>query len=143
MFAVIRVRGIRKVAPRIKRTLELLRLHKPNHCVLVSESPATLGMLQKVKDYVAYGVVDDKMIAKLLYKRGKIGASFLREKMDKKAIEDIAKEIASGKKKIKDVVDPVFCLHPPRKGYKNIKLPYPRGSLGKHDNIEKLLNRML
>lgn len=143
MFAVIRVRGIRKIKPRINKTLALLRLHKPNHCVLVKNSPVMFMMLNVVKDYVAYGAIDEAMIAKLLFKRGKIGSSFLREKMDKKAIEEVAKEIASGKKKISDVVDPVFCLHPPRKGYKNIKLHYPRGDLGKHDDIGKVLNRMM
>ncbi|MEM4165940.1 MAG: 50S ribosomal protein L30 [Candidatus Bilamarchaeaceae archaeon] len=143
MFAVIRVRGIRKIKPRIKKTLELLRLHKPNHCVIVRDSPTVKGMLNVAKDYIAYGVVDDKMIAKLLYKRGKIGSIFLRDKIDKKTIEEIAKEIFEGKKKVSEVVDPVFCLHPPRKGYKNIKLHYPRGDLGRHDDISKLLNRML
>jgi len=143
MFAVVRIRGVRKVKPKIKKTLELLRLHKPNHCVLVPENPSMIKMLNVVKDYVAFGKVDDAFITKLIYKRGKNGSTWLREKMDKKAIEQLAKEIASGVKKVKDVVDPVFCLHPPRKGYKNIKLHYPEGDLGRHENIERLLNRMM
>jgi len=143
MFAVIRIRGIRKIKPRISRTLELLRLNKPNHCVVVPENSSTVRMLNLVRDYVAYGAVDEKALAKLLLRRGKKGASRLSEQMEKKAIEQLANDIISGKKKIRDVVDPVFCLHPPRKGYKNTKLHYPRGDLGKHEHIEKLLNRII
>ena len=38
VFAVIRVRGIVNVNPDIKRTLELLRLTKVNHCALIEEN---------------------------------------------------------------------------------------------------------
>jgi ribosomal protein L30/L7E len=38
--------------------LKMLRLHHINHCVLVPDSPENLGMIRKVKDYVAYGEVD-------------------------------------------------------------------------------------
>lgn len=143
MFAVIRVRGIRKIKPRVKRALELLRLHKPNHCVVVPENRSTAKMLNIVRDYVAYGVVDEKTLAKLLFQRGKNGSSWLREKMDRNAITQLAADIMNGKKKLSEVASPVFCLRPPRKGYKNIKLYYPKGDLGRHEHIERLLNRMV
>ena len=49
-LAVIRVRGRRKIRPNIQKTLELLRLERPNHCVLLDDSVQNLGMLQLVKD---------------------------------------------------------------------------------------------
>ncbi len=143
MFAVIRVRGIRKIKPRVKRTLELLRLHKPNHCVVVPENKSTARMLNIARDYVAYGAIGEKTLAKLLFRRGKDGSSWLREKMDKNAISQLAGDIVSGKKKLSAVASPVFCLHPPRKGYKSIKSYYPKGDLGRHEQIERLLNRMM
>ncbi len=37
-----------------------------------------------------------------------------------------------------------YRLHPPIKGYGDIKIPYPRGSLGNHgDKIDELLKRMI
>ena len=45
-LAVLRIRGIRKLRPQVRRTLELLRLERPNHCVLVDDTPQTKGMLE-------------------------------------------------------------------------------------------------
>ena len=57
MFAVVQVRGVVKTRRDIKDTLKMLRLHHINHCVLVPDTPENLGMIRKVKDYVAYGEV--------------------------------------------------------------------------------------
>ena len=143
MFAVIRIRGIRSIKPRIRRTMELLGLTKPNHCVVVAETPQNLGMLNVAKDYVAFGKIDEEMLFNLLTNKGKKGAAWARESLDEAKLRQLAKDVAAGKAKIKDTIDPVFCLHPPRKGYKNIKLHYPEGDLGKREDISKLLNRMI
>ena len=52
--------------------MKMLRLHKVNHCVLVPENPHFKGMVQKVKDYVAYGKVDAKTLAEILENRGRL-----------------------------------------------------------------------
>ena len=40
--------------------------------------------------------------------------------------------------------DGVYSLHPPRGGFKkSSRLPTPKGILGKHDDITKLVGRML
>ncbi|MEM2909060.1 MAG: 50S ribosomal protein L30 [Candidatus Bilamarchaeaceae archaeon] len=143
MIAVVRIRGTRKLKPKIRKTLEMLNLFKPNHCVVVPETPQYLGMLSVVKDYVTFGKIDSDMLFKLLYKKGKKGSRWVRELMEKEKLEEAARDIFDGKKKIQDIVDPVFCLHPPRKGYKNIKLSYPAGDLGARDDIATLLNRMI
>jgi len=45
--------------------------------------------------------------------------------------------------KLSDYLKP-FRLHPPRKGYRNIKLPYPEGALGyRGKEINELLRRMI
>lgn len=142
-FAVIRIRGIRKVKPKIKKTLELLRLNRPNHCVIVGDSRPSLGMLKVVNDYVAYGEVDEETLFKLLYRKGKKGSKKLSSISEKEKIKEAAKGILEGKLKLEDVADPVFMLHPPRKGYKNAKKQYPLGVLGKHEDISALLRRMM
>lgn len=144
-LAIIRVRGIRNIKPKIKKTLELLMLHKPNHCVLFEDSKQLRGMLRIAKDYITFGEVDEDTIFRLLYKRGKRGRYRLSSLLSEEEIREIAKKLANDKDaKVRDFVDPVFTLKPPRKGWKNIKLPYPRGALGFRplESMKDLIKRM-
>jgi len=139
-IAVIRIRGVRNMEPKIKIALEYLRLSRPHHCVILSATPQTIGAIKKVTDYVAYGSVDEETLSKLLLKRGEKGGKLLREL--KPDVKKIVKEVLDGKK-LSEYVDPVFRLHPPRGGYKDIKTHYPYGDLGKRDDINDLLKRMM
>ncbi len=123
MIAVIRIHGQPKLRMDIKETLERLRMRKKLVCVLLDEKDEIqMGMLRKVREYVAYGKVDDKMIKELEEKRGE--------------------KIMTGKDKGK--LKPFFRLHPPRGGFKkSTKTAAPNGILGKHEDISKLLVRML
>lgn len=141
-LAVVRVRGRRKVRPRIEKTLELLRLERPNHCVLLDDTPQNMGMLQTVKDYVTYGPVDERTVYRLLYKRGRKGRKFLRAVAKEDELKNAAKEIASGKKTL-EFANPVFRLRPPSKGYRDIKASYPDGDLGKREEMDSLLRKMM
>lgn len=150
MIAVIRVRGRVGVRKEIKDTLEMLRLKRVNHCVVVPETPSYLGMLKKVKDYVAYGKIDFDTFLELLKWRGRlIGNKKLSAEQVKKlgfsSLEELAKNLYDGKLKFKDIkLKPVFRLRPPKKGHKSIKLHYPKGSLGNWGkDINKLLKRMI
>jgi large subunit ribosomal protein L30 len=141
-IAVVRVRGVRKIAPRIVKAMEMLRLVRPNHCVLVDDSPQYKGMLEQVKDYVAYGPVAEETIFSLLTKRGRKGSSLLRTVLKEDDIKKAASEIFSGKKTI-DYANPVFRLSPPSRGYKDIKRNFPQGDLGKRGEMDTLLRRMI
>jgi len=148
VIAIVRVRGIRNMKPKIKYTLSLLNLNKPNHCVLYPYSDQTIGMLKIVKDYVAYGCIEDGVALKLIMKRGEKGKLKLRsekQESSKKIAETYLSGLKSGKgpRKMRDVLDPVFRLRPPRHGHKNIKKHYPVGVLGKWDDINQLISRML
>ena len=142
-IAVVRVRGKRKLKPKIDRTLELLRLDRPNHCVIVDDSKPSMGMLGIVKDYVTFGKIDGETLFKLIYKRGMKGSKRIRELSKKEEIQEAAKKIFDGKMKLSEFVDPVFMLHPPRKGYKSIKKAHPLGDLGKREEMNTLLRRMI
>jgi large subunit ribosomal protein L30 len=141
-LAVVRVRGKRKVRPGIEKTLELLRLSRPNHCVLLEDTPQNKGMLQLVKDYVTYGPVDETTIFRLLLKRGRKGRRLLRAVSKEDEIKKAATEISKGKKTL-EFVNPVFRLRPPSKGYSNIKAHFPAGDLGKRGEMDSLLRRMV
>lgn len=141
-LAVLRLRGRRKIRAEVEDTLKMLRLDRPNHCVVVDDSPQNMGMIMKVKDYVAYGPVDEQTIFRLLSKRGRKGRSSLKEVMKEADIKKAASEVFGGKK-VMDFANPVFRLRPPSKGYKDIKRNYPEGDLGKRDDMVSLLSRMV
>jgi len=152
MYAIVRVRGQVNVRYTIEDTMKMLRLHKVNHCVLVPENPHFKGMVQKVKDYVAYGKVDAKTLAEILENRGRLeGGSllteeYIRENTAYDSIQAFAEAVIEGKASLKDVpkLKPVFRLHPPRKGHAGIKRTVQQGGvLGNHDeDINVLLHKM-
>jgi large subunit ribosomal protein L30 len=66
MYLVIRIRGTTGVLSGIASTLEMLRLNRISHAVLVEENPSYEGMLQKAKDYITWGEVNVETVAELL-----------------------------------------------------------------------------
>ncbi len=118
-LAVVLVRGLICSRSDIRDTLVMLRLLRKNACVLVPDTPGVRGMLQKAKDYVTWGRIDQGTIAKL---------------------ESRAKAGGAGAKA-------VFHLHPPRKGFgrKGIKRSFAAGgALGdRGEKMNDLLQRML
>ena len=131
MIAVIRIHGRVKIQEEIEGTLSRLRLRKKLVCVLIDEKDQVkMGMLKKVRDYVAYGVIDNKLVEKLVEKRGELNSELKKEK--------------SKAKKTLENIKPFFRLHPPRGGFrKSTKQHAPKGILGSHEDISKLLERML
>ncbi|AGK60143.1 LSU ribosomal protein L30P [Archaeoglobus sulfaticallidus PM70-1] len=149
-YAVVRLRGRHDIRRSIRDTLKMLRLHKKYHCVIVPENETYIGMLRKVKDYVAYGEITAESLARLIRLRGRLAGNrrvtdeYIKEKTGYETIEDFAKAVMEGKVSLKDAeMKPVFRLHPPRGGLKNIKWHYPNGELGyQGENINKLLYKM-
>lgn len=153
IFAVVRVRGTINLKPDIKRTLQLLRLNRTNHCVLLEENNYSQGMLHIAKDYITWGEVDKNLLSNLILSRGKItGDKDLTEDYIKSAtshnnIEKLAQAIINNKFKYKDIPDvkPIFRLNPPKKGYEGIKRSFiNKGALGyRGKEINKLISRMI
>jgi len=114
MIAAIRISGRVDVKQDDKETLDRLKLGKKYTCILADEKDKVrIGMIEKAKALVAYGKISDEMIKKLKEARGRQGERFFR-------------------------------LHPPRGGFrKSTKIMTPAGILGKHEDIDKLIERML
>jgi len=152
MYAIVQVRGVVNTRRDIKDTLKMLRLHHINHCVLVPDTPEYLGMIRKVKDYVAYGEADPAVIETLLRTRGRIIGdhpltdNYVKEHSTYAGITDFAKALTEGRARLIDMpgLKPVLRLHPPRKGYKTIKRTFPQGgALGYYGHeINTLLHKM-
>lgn len=153
VYAVIRVRGTVNVRHDIKKTLEMLRLHKVNHCIIVEENETFKGMLQKAKDYITWGEIDENTLAEMIRKRGRligdkpIDDDYVKRVTGYKSVEDLAKAIIEGKFVYRELpeVKPVFRLSPPKKGYEGIKRAYSMGGvLGyRGKEINDLVKRML
>jgi len=152
MYALVRVRGNVNVRGSIDDTLKMLRLHRVNHCVLLSDSPQNMGMMQKVKDYVAYGVISPDTLTEMLNNRGmlqggeKLTNEYIVENTKFASIEAFSQAVCDGSATLRDVpkLKPVFRLHPPRKGHAGIKRTVQQGGvLGNHgEDINQLLKKM-
>lgn len=151
MFLVIRIRGRTGVKKGISDTMEMLRLNRISHAVLIDENDSYKGMLQKAKDYITWGEIDAETLTKIISKRGRlvgdvhISDEYLKENTDYKSIEELANALIAGEVKAQDVgMKPVFRFHPPRKGYKGIRKPITEGgSLGyRGEDINDLALRM-
>jgi len=119
MIAVIRIKGRVGLSRDINETLDRLRVRRKYTCVVLKGSPEELGMIEKLRDFVAYGEINADMYKELVKQRGKKGKD--------------------GKLK------PFFRLHPPRGGIESKKhFGVGKGVLGNHGNkINDLILRML
>jgi large subunit ribosomal protein L30 len=130
-FAAIRIRGKVRVTYGIKKTLDSLNLYRQNWCVILDKDPRTVGMLNKVKDYVTWGEVTEENIKSLFEKRGEpySGPS--------------GNFVEYNKKKYKMF----FRLNPPIGGYerKGTKISFSDGgALGyRKDKINDLIGKMI
>jgi 60S ribosomal protein uL30 len=67
--------SINKVAPKVKKVLQLLRLRQINNATFVKLNKATLNMLRIAQPYITYGYPSLKTTRDLLYKRGFVKVS--------------------------------------------------------------------
>ncbi len=142
MYALIRIRGRMNLRKDVKNTLQMLRLHKKMHCVLVkSDDKVTRGMIQKVKDYITWGEISDENLKLMIQKRGRKAGD---KRLEKSEAEVIFDKVKAEKKMVLDV-KPVFRLTPPSKGFKkSIKQHFPKGELGyRGEKINDLIKRMI
>ncbi len=154
MYAAIRIRGTVGIRKDIKDTLHLLNLERPNHCVILRESEDIESMLRKVKDYVAWGELDEQGLSCLLKRADEVANKSSNETTLDELLEDkgsygaVAEDLFE-RDEVYDAVDDldintVIRLHPPRKGYKSTKRSFQEGgSLGyRGRDINDLIYRM-
>ncbi len=119
MIVVIRIKGRVGLRRDINETLDRLRLRKKYSCVVLNGSKEEMGMVKKLRDFVAYGEISNEVYKELVKQRGRKGKD--------------------GKLK------PFFRLHPPRKGIESKKhFGVGKGVLGNNgEKINDLVLRML
>lgn len=156
LYFAVRIRGSPGMKRKILDTLSMLRMNKVNHGVLIWGVKSYLGMLNKCKDYIAYGEIEEKTLVRLLRVRGKVEGNkpltdeHIKNLTEYNNIKQFAKAVLEGKIQYreKDVykIKPVFRLHPPKKGHRGtIKKHYGEGgtlgNVGEYINI--IIHKML
>lgn len=154
---LIRIRGTVNITGKTADTLDMLHLSRPNHAVVIPKTESYLGMVNRVKDYVAYGDVDAQTLAALIKARGRvmgdkpIDDAFVKTATQNKyaTVDAFAKAVADGKATLKELGDdakPVFRLHPPEGGHKGSTKKHfaVKGELGyRGKEINELVKRMM
>ena len=152
MMIALRVRGRTGIKKDIADTLDMLRLTRINHAVLLSDDPSHQGMLQKAKDYITWGEIDQETLTQLIEKRGRLPGrerftpEALAELGDYKSAEELSEALINEKTTLKESgLKPVFRLHPPRKGYNHIRKSFKEGgTLGyRGEEIITLVKKMI
>jgi large subunit ribosomal protein L30 len=152
MLAAIRIRGRTGVKGDISDTLDMLRLTRINHAVIIPDTPSYQGMLLKAKDYITWGEIDQETLTKLINHRGMLPGrvpvteDIVKENTDFKSVEELSQALLDSKVQVDETgLKPVFRLHPPRKGYRSTKRAYSeKGSLGyRGEDINQLISRMI
>ncbi|RLG47884.1 MAG: 50S ribosomal protein L30 [Thermoproteota archaeon] len=154
VMAVVRIRGIIDARPEVRTTMEMLHLKRKFRATIISNEPAHLGMLSRIKDYSTFGEIDLNTLILLLRKRGelkdggRLTDEWLAENTEFKGIDELAKAIINGKIKFHKIswLKPYFRLKPPRKGFKrSTKRAWKdKGELGyRGSDINELLRRMI
>lgn len=153
MEALVQLRGEVNQSQSVRDTLEMLNLHKVNHCTLVPETDAYRGMITKVNDWVAHGPVSAETVELLIETRGEpaeggadVDDEWVGENTDYDDIAALATAIVDEETTLKEQgFSPTLRLHPPRGGHDGIKHPTKEGgALGKQtsEEIDALLEKM-
>ena len=149
---VLRVRGTIDVRGEVEETLERLNLRRRYNATIIPDTPDYMGMLHKVKDYVAWHPVTREILVELLRRRARVGGwRPLTEEMVRdhgfSGIEELADSIVEGRVHLHEVkwLKPYFALHPPRGGFKGpVKRQHSyRGVLGRNPELPTIVARML
>jgi len=153
---VIRIRGIRKVPPKPRKTLQLLRLRQVFNGVFVKLTKPMKEMLRTAEPYITWGYPTLATVRKLLYKRGHLRIRKQRKRIQSNAqiakklkkhnvlcIEDLVHEIFTTGKNFKSVNKGLwhFKLSPPRGGMRAKRKHFVDG--GDAGNREKHLNSLV
>jgi large subunit ribosomal protein L30 len=138
MIIAIRISGLVEMPKEAQITLDRMRLRRKYSAILLQPTPENMKLLQHVRNFIAYGDIDQETLSLLIEKRG---ASLDKKKIDtKKVLEQLDKKGLEGAG-----LKPFFRLHPPRGGIDS-KLHYPikGGVLGDNKkDINSLIRRML
>lgn len=154
-------RSINKVAPKVRKVLQLFRLKQINNGTFVKLNKATINMLRIAEPYITWGYPSLKTIKQLIYKRGyvkhagqriPITDNFVIERKLRagyriQCVEDLVYQIYTvGRvfRKVNNFLWP-FKLNTPTGGWRKKNNHYVEGGDfgNREDKINELVQRMI
>jgi large subunit ribosomal protein L7e len=154
---VVRMRGIRKLAPKPKKILQLLRLRQLHNAVFVKLNKATWNMIKMCEPFITFGYPSRQMVSKLIYKRGHGKVNHARLPLSDNSIiagelgahgincaEDLIHEIVTCGPKFKEANNFLwpFKLSSPLGGWEIKRHSFAEG-FGAWGNREELIDRVV
>lgn len=152
-LVALKVRGTVRAQLKARETLQMLRLMRTNHAVLIQNTPSFLGMLKAVQGYATWGEVSKETLSLMIKKRGRLEGNKkltdeYAQKIGYKSLDDLAQAVFNCNIEYWKLptIQTVFKLPPPTKGYKGTtKKGYGMGGeLGyRGEKINELIQRMI
>jgi len=159
VLLVVRVRGINRVSPKVRKITQLLRLRQVHNAVFVRVNKATMNMINLIEPFVTYGPPTVKTVSDLIYKRGFGKVNKQRIPLTNNAVisqnlgqygivcvEDIIHEIATCGPHFKEASNFLwpFKLSSPLGGFVKKSQHYSEGgdAGNREEDINKLVARM-
>ena len=151
-YLVVRIKGQADVPYWASHTMSLMRLERKYRATILPAKENTLGMLNKIKHYVAWTTVDSGLVRELVDKKAR------KSGYRKVTIQDIASMGYADSSELADALTsgsavlsklkqlkPWFALAPPRHGFKRStkRLYGQKGVLGNNPELDTTVRSMM
>jgi large subunit ribosomal protein L30 len=152
LLLVVNLHGSINSSAPVRKALSELWVAKKFSASVVSDDAATVGMLRRCKDFIAWAPIDEELLADLLKKRGMVSSARALDQNSLKALgykkhEDLAAKMVKDQTRLSaiDGVLPFFRLAPPRGGFRrSLRRQFTeRGVLGNNPKLGEIVGRMI
>lgn len=153
-LALVRIRGTNNCWRSISDTLSMMNLRRIHNLSFVDNRDSYKGMIQKGKDWIAWGEPSAEVVSAIIAKWGrlpgnkKVTDAYVAENTKFKTIDEFAQAFVKCEAELDDIPDikPFFRLHPPIGGHrkKGIKISYNAGGANGYraEEINDLIKAM-
>lgn len=151
-YLVVRIRGQADVPYWATYTMSILKLERKYRATILPAKDNTLGMLNKIKHYVAWTILDEDLARELLEKKARKSGykKVSQDDISKLGFDDLthlARDLANGVATLSKLapLKPWFALAPPRHGFRRStkRLAGQKGILGNNRDLGDLVRRMM
>ena len=152
LLLVLNIHGAINSPGPVRKALDELKVIRRFTASVVSDDPATVGMLKLCKDYLAWSPVEADLLAVLLKERGMVSEtkeldSDSLKKLGFKSHEDLAGKMVKQGLRLSayEGMLPFFKLAPPKGGFRRSmrRQHSERGILGKNPELAEIVRRMI
>lgn len=116
--------SINKVAPKVRKVLQLFRLRQINNGVFIKLNKATINMLRIAEPYITWGYPNLKSVRELIYKRGFVKHSRQRVPITDNFVIERKMKKAHDIQCVEDMVHEIFTVGPHFKYASNFLWPF-------------------